>query len=72
MMSPVIPMESRGTLRYVTISSIVPTYGIQKQELSKSLWLDVRQLSFLIEPILMISDRWSPLYDDVMHTGIAV
>ena len=56
----------------IDVAVIVPTYGYQKQELSKSLWHDVRQVSFLIEPILMASDRWSPLYDDVMHTGIAV
>ena len=26
----------------------------------------------LIEPVLMAEDRWSPLYDDVMRTGILV
>jgi hypothetical protein len=33
---------------------------------------DVRSVSFLIEPVLMAEDRWSPLYDDVMRTGVTV
>ncbi|MCH5175323.1 MAG: hypothetical protein J1F40_05510 [Prevotellaceae bacterium] len=28
------------------------------------------KVSFLIEPVLMAEDRWSPLYDDVMQIGI--
>ena len=51
---------------------IVPTYGDRKLEISKALWRDTREVSFLIEPVLMAEDRWSPLYDDVMLTGIAV
>ena len=56
----------------IDVAVIVPSYGDQKFEISKKLWHDVRQVSFLIEPILMADDRWSPLYDDVMKTGIAV
>ncbi len=56
----------------IDVAVIVPTYGDQKFEISKKLWHDVRQVSFLIEPVLMADDRWSPLYDDVMRTGIAV
>ena len=56
----------------IDVAVIVPTYGDQKFEISKNLWRDVRQVSFLIEPVLMADDRWSPLYDDVMRTGIAV
>ena len=56
----------------IDVAVIVPTYGDQKLEISKKLWHDVRQVSFLIEPVLMADDRWSPLYDDVMRTGIAV
>ena len=56
----------------IDVAVIVPTYGDQKFEISKMLWRDVRQVSFLIEPVLMADDRWSPLYDDVMRTGIAV
>ena len=50
----------------------MPTYGDRKFEMSKGLWRDVRDVSFLIEPVLMAEDRWSPLYDDVMRTGINV
>ncbi len=56
----------------IDVAVIVPTYGENKFEMSKGLWRDVRKVSFLIEPVLMAEDRWSPLYDDVMHTGIAV
>lgn len=56
----------------IDVAVIVPTYGDKKFEISKMLWRDVRQVSFLIEPVLMADDRWSPLYDDVMRTGIAV
>ena len=56
----------------IDVAVIVPSYGDQKLEISKNLWRDVRQVSFLIEPVLMADDRWSPLYDDVMRTGIPV
>ncbi len=56
----------------IDVAVIVPTYGDQKFEISRKLWHDVDQVSFLIEPVLMADDRWSPLYDDVMRTGIAV
>ena len=56
----------------IDVAVIVPTYGDQKFEISKNLWHDVRLVSFLIEPVLMAEDRWSPLYDDVIRTGIAV
>ncbi len=56
----------------IDVAVIVPTYGDRKFEMSKGLWRDVRDVSFLIEPVLMAEDRWSPLYDDVMRTGINV
>ena len=56
----------------IDVAVIVPTYGNSKHELSMALWRDVRSISFLIEPVLMAEDRWSPLYDDVMRTGVAV
>lgn len=56
----------------IDVAVIVPTYGDKKIEISKNLWHDVRQVSFLIEPVLMANDKWSPLYEDVMRTGIAV
>lgn len=56
----------------IDVAVIVPTYGDRKFEISKGLWRDTREVSFLIEPVLMADDRWSPLYEDVMLTGIAV
>ena len=56
----------------IDVAVIVPTYGGRKMEISKLLWHDVDKVSLLIEPVLMAEDRWSPLYDDVMQTGIAV
>ena len=56
----------------IDVAVIVPTYGNHKHEISMGLWRDVRSVSFLIEPVLMAEDRWSPLYDDVMRTGVSV
>jgi predicted nucleotidyltransferase len=56
----------------IDVAVIVPSYGDRKFEVSKGLWRDTRQVSFLIEPVLLAEDRWSPLYEDVMLTGIAV
>ena len=56
----------------IDVAVIVPTYGDRKFEISKGLWRDTREVSFLIEPVLMADDRWSPLYEDVMLTGIAI
>lgn len=56
----------------IDVAVIVPSYGDRKFELSKNLWHDVDQVSLLIEPVLMADDRQSPLYNDVMRTGVAV
>lgn len=56
----------------IDVAVIVPTYGNNKFEMSKVLWRDVRNVSFLIEPVLMAEDCWCPLYDDVIKTGILV
>ena len=56
----------------IDVAVIVPTYGDKKLDISKALWHDTRKVSFLIEPVLMADDRWSPLYSDVMKTGITV
>ena len=54
----------------IDVAVIVPTYGDRKFEISKKLWHDVDEVSFLI--VLIAEDRWSPLYDDVMRTGVPV
>ena len=56
----------------IDVAVIVPTYGDCKFEISKKLWHDVDEVCFLIEPVLMAEDRLSPLYDDVMRTGVVV
>lgn len=66
---------SKGTAnKYsdIDVAVIVPSYGDCKLELSKALWRDVDDVSLLIEPVLISKDHPSPLYDDVMRTGIAV
>ena len=56
----------------IDVAVIVPTYGDRKFDISQKLWHDVDKVSFPIEPVLMAEDRKSPLYDDVMLTGVAV
>lgn len=56
----------------IDVAVVVPTFGDNWLELSKSLWQDVDKVSLLIEPVLMSPEHPSPLYDDVMRTGIAV
>ena len=56
----------------IDVAVIVPTYGNRKMELSQGLWTDTRNVSFLIEPVLIAEDRPSPLYEDVMRTGVAI
>ena len=55
----------------IDVAVIVPTYGDQKLEISKNLWRDVDKVSLLIEPILLEQDEDSPIYREVMRTGIA-
>ena len=56
----------------IDVAVIVPTYGNRKLDIAQDLWHDTREVSFLIEPVLMAEDRWSPLYKDVMRTGVPV
>ena len=66
---------SKGTANKdsdIDVAVIVPSYGDRKLELSKALWHDVDDVSLLIEPVLISKEYPSPLYNDVMRTGIAV
>ena len=66
---------SKGTANKdsdIDVAVIVSSYGDRKLELSKALWHDVDEVSLLIEPVLISKEHPSPLYDDVMRTGIAV
>lgn len=57
----------------IYVAVIVPKIAEGKWlEWSTSLWHDVKQISLLIEPVLLEKDEPSPLYRDVMRTGVAV
>ena len=56
----------------IDVAVIVPTYEGRKFDIAQKLWHDVDEVSLLIEPVLMAEDSWSPLYKDVMQTGIMV
>lgn len=57
----------------IDVAVIVPKVDNDKWfETSVALGMDVDKVSMLIEPVLMSEDHWSPLYDDVMRTGVAV
>ena len=56
----------------IDVAVIVPTYGDRKFDIAHQLRHDVDEVSLLIEPVLMAEDRWSPLYKDVMRTGVPV
>lgn len=57
----------------IDVAVIVPHVDEDKWlETSVALGYDVDKVSMLIEPVLLEENHWSPLYDDVMRTGIAV
>ena len=56
----------------IDVAVIIPTLKGDWLKLSVALNRDARKVNLLIEPILMMEDQWSPLYDDVMQTGIEV
>ena len=56
----------------IDVAVIVPTLEGDWLKLSIALNRNVRKVNLRIEPVLMMEDQWSPQYDDVMQTGIAV
>ena len=56
----------------IDVAVIVPSFGDNWWPWTKSLWHEVRKVSTLIEPVLMEEDSHSPLYGDVIRTGVAV
>ena len=55
------------------VAVVVPKIDEDKWlETSVALGNDSDKVSLLIEPVLMSEEHWSPLYDDVMQTGIMV
>ena len=57
----------------IDVAVIVPEPEITDHwEQWADLWSDVRKVNTLIEPILMEDNEDSPLYREVMRTGVAV
>ena len=57
----------------IDVAVIGPTIAEDKWlETSVALGKDSDKVSLLIEPVLMAENHWSPLYDDVMRTGVPV
>ena len=56
----------------IDVAVIVPELQGDWLKLSTRLWVIAPKINYLIEPVLMEENEPSPLYDDVMKTGIAV
>ena len=56
----------------IDVAVIVPYYEDNWLKASTDLTLEAIKVSTLIEPVLMQENEPSPLYRDVMRTGIAV
>lgn len=56
----------------IDVAVIVPHVEGDWLTVSTDLWLDVDKVNILIEPVLLEEGQHSPLYDDVMRTGVAV
>ena len=56
----------------IDVAVIAPRVEGDWLTLSTDLWVDVDKVNILIEPVLLEEGQQSPLYDDVMRTGVAV
>ena len=56
----------------IDVAVVVPTLNGDWLERSAYLWKKVDQVSLYIEPVLIAEDHPSPLYYDVLKTGVAV
>ena len=66
---------SKGTANQdsdIDVAVVVPKIKDTWWEMSSKLWRATRKVSTLIEPVVMEVGEHSPLYDDVMRTGIAI
>lgn len=66
---------SKGTAHKdsdIDVAVIVPKITGDKLTQSAFLWHKVDDVSLLIEPVLLEDGEPSPLYEDVIHTGIFV
>ena len=66
---------SKGTAHQdsdIDVAVVVPEVSGDWFSVVPPLWTKARKISSLIEPVIMEDNEHSPLYDDVMRTGIAV
>jgi len=56
----------------IDVAVVIPELKDDWFEVVPELWKATRSVSTLIEPVLLEECHPSPLYDDVMRTGIAV
>ena len=56
----------------IDVAVVVPAVDDDWLDVSTTLWLLAPQVNYLIEPVLIDQRFPSPLYDDVIRTGIAI
>ena len=56
----------------IDVAVIVPHLRGDWFSIVPPLWTQARQVNSLIEPVIMEAGEDSPLYDDIMRTGVAI
>lgn len=56
----------------IDVAVVLPRFDGDWLEANASLWDSTWKVSTKIEPVLLTTDVQTPLYREVMHTGIAV
>ena len=56
----------------IDVAVVVPQIKGDWLDVSTDLWLLAPQVNYRIEPVLIDKRHPSPLYDDVMRTGVAI
>ena len=56
----------------IDVAVVVPELKGDWLDMSAKLWLIAPEVNYLIEPVLIDKRYASPLYDDIMRTGIAI
>lgn len=66
---------SKGTQRPdsdIDVAVVVPKVDGDWLDVSTTLWLLAPQVNYLIEPVLIDQCHPSPLYDDILRTGVNI
>ncbi|MBR1808884.1 MAG: nucleotidyltransferase domain-containing protein [Paludibacteraceae bacterium] len=56
----------------IDVAVVVPEVKGDWLDISAKLWLIAPEVNYLIEPVLIDKRYQSPLYDDIIRTGIAI